>query len=60
MTKRHFIALADWIRCANDGKHHPDIFYERPLIEDIADWLMTQNPRFNRERWLSYVKEDTK
>ena len=55
MTKQHFIALADWIRSANNGEHEPDVYYSFYLIEDLADFLSHQNPRFNRQRWLNYI-----
>ena len=42
MTKQHFIALADWI--LSD--------YTDDVVESIANFLTTQNPRFNRDRWL--------
>ena len=49
MTKQHFIALVDWIRRARQAGYTDDV------IKSIADFLSTQNPRFNRERWLDYV-----
>ncbi len=61
MTKKHFIALADVIRPAITG---PVMVHEtgKPVrtmrdnvIEALADFCASQNPRFNRERWLDYV-----
>jgi hypothetical protein len=48
MTKQHFIALADNIRA-----HRED--YPLIAILHLANFLMTQNPRFNRQRWLDYI-----
>lgn len=60
MTKKDFIALADTIRETNrvfEGHtysvHLP--FGER-AISDLADFCASQNPRFNRERWLGYIR----
>ena len=49
MTKQHFIALADWIRDGHRANYTDDV------IESLARFLATQNPRFNRARWLDYV-----
>ena len=49
MTKQHFIALADWIRDGHRANYTDDV------IESLANFLVTQNPRFNRVRWLDYV-----
>lgn len=65
MTKKHFIALADAIRSYNN----PDNICRRTAtladsryadftdaqIEALADFCAEQNPKFNRERWLSYI-----
>ena len=57
MTKKHFIALADRIIKANDNYFDAsyDPLYPDTVIEDLADFLQSQNPRFNRERWLGYI-----
>jgi hypothetical protein len=48
MTHRHFIAFARFLRA------HPNLF--RPLhVSLLADFLLTQNPRFNPKKFLSYV-----
>ena len=52
MTKQHFIALADWIREARQIRL---IDYTDEVVRSLALFLVTQNPRFNRERWLDYV-----
>ena len=54
MTKQHFIALADWIRTERKTYFgHRD--YTDHVIESISIFLATQNPCFNRARWLDYV-----
>lgn len=46
-----------------DGTHtkgypdHRDALWPANIIEQMADFCAAQNPRFNRERWLSYAKE---
>ena len=52
MTKRHFIALADHIRAINEGSPN---FFSQKQIAVLADFCEDQNPRFNRELWLSYI-----
>ena len=52
MTKQHFIALADWIRSARRAGLSD---YTDDVVESIANFLTTQNPRFNRDRRLDYV-----
>ena len=53
MTKKHFIALADAIhRRQSLGI---DIFSQSQL-DFLADFLDTQNPRFNRDRWIGYIR----
>jgi hypothetical protein len=58
MTKKHFIALADAIRDHNgysercgDGpaftEHH---------LDTLAGFLRDQNPAFNQDRWMGYIK----
>lgn len=48
MTKKHFIQLADCIKSdLND--------FTPNAIDRLADFLHSQNPRFNRERWMGYI-----
>ncbi len=54
MTKKHFIALADHIRRDNYSIDGAFVF-TRSVVESLADFCATQNPRFNRERWIDYV-----
>ena len=58
MTKKHFIALADMLRTAWMGDSRTGKGYnpfKQEHIEFLADFLQSQNPRFNRERWLGYI-----
>lgn len=60
MTKKHFIALADMLRTARIGESGKgDGFGYNPFkqehVDFLADFLASQNPNFNRERWLAYV-----
>jgi hypothetical protein len=56
MSKRHFIQLADIIRNYNKTA---EIVDSPPFIEGqifaLADFCQSQNPRFDRERWLGYI-----
>jgi hypothetical protein len=62
MTKKHFIALADAVRKHNKlysphakrGIHHVYEFGEFQL-KTLADFCQSQNPRFDRQRWLDYI-----
>lgn len=54
MTKKHFVALADMIRQVNS--HWPESNHFNPgQISELADFCKSQNPRFNCERWISYI-----
>ena len=52
MTKKHFIALADAVR-----KHNKLYVYEfgEFQLKTLADFCQSQNPRFDRQRWLDYI-----
>jgi hypothetical protein len=57
MTKKNFIALADDIRNHNDyAKRDANTqpFTAEQLIT-LADFCVSQNPQFNRARWLGYI-----
>lgn len=47
MSKKHFIALADFLHC-NDK-------FSQEHIEALATFCQTQNPNFKRERWIAYI-----
>jgi len=48
ISKKHFIQLANTIIANRDA--FPD-----STISKLADFCKTQNPNFNRDRWLSYI-----
>jgi hypothetical protein len=52
MTKKHFIALADRIR---DFEKWNEPKFTVQQIEMLASFCQSQNPYFNRERWLGYI-----
>lgn len=57
MSKKDFIALADTLKAflkTNAGREMDDIS-TGVLIQHMADFCQSQNPRFMRERWLGYV-----
>ncbi len=54
MTKKHFIALADAIR-EHDTHPFTQAQFETAQLRTLADFCQSQNPNFNRERWLSYI-----
>jgi len=51
MSKKHFIALADFLKHP-EGSCEP---FTPKQVEHLADFCKAQNPRFNRERFLDYV-----
>jgi len=53
MTKKHFIALANHIKRHND--YAPGKF-TAANISSLADFCGSQSPRFNRDRWIGYIK----
>ncbi len=57
MSKKDFIALADAIREANSHGHDTNghYFFGPLQIALLCDFCQSQNSRFNRERWLSYI-----
>ena len=55
MTKKDFIALADAIRDHGPHRGHRAEFSPSEL-ETLARFCHSRNPRFNRERWLGYIR----
>ena len=53
MTKKNFIALADRLAEWQDNESI-ETFSERQ-IQMLADFCKSQNPRFDRSRWLAYI-----
>lgn len=58
MSKKDFIALADAIKAyqnlTSEGLPLMQIFTDNQ-IKMLADFCQSQNPRFNRYRWLAYI-----
>lgn len=52
MSKKHFIALADVIR----REQTQNARFSDVQLETLASFCKNQNPAFNRERWLSYIR----
>jgi hypothetical protein len=55
MTKKNFINLANWIRSHNSSPLGYQIFTEEQIVT-LADFCQEQNPNFNRDRWIAYIK----
>lgn len=49
MTKKHFIALADAIKSHLQG-------FTPEQVETLANFCESQNSRFDRRRWIAYIK----
>ena len=54
MSKKHFIQLADMIRRVNAEPFGRGIF-RRIQILALAQFCASQNPAFDRARWLAYI-----
>ncbi|MFL6437725.1 MAG: hypothetical protein ACJ71Q_09110 [Terriglobales bacterium] len=52
MSKKHFIALAEYLR-DTCGYCEP---FTRKQIEHLASFCHAQNSNFKRERWVGYIK----
>lgn len=56
MSKKHFIKLAAAL--ANITKHDDgETVNFEAVTEALADFCASQNPNFNRNRWLSYIAD---
>ena len=59
LTKKDFQGLADMIR----DYHHVieegtgEIPFAPSQLRLLADFLLQNNPNFDRERWLKYIRE---
>lgn len=51
MTKKHFIALADWIK-EHKGYSHG---FNQSTIDSLANFCQSQNANFKHDRWLDYI-----
>ena len=56
MTKKHFIALANALREHNKEYEGSRSVFHSEHFKALADFLASQNPKFDRERWLDYVR----
>lgn len=55
MSKKDFIALANEIRDHNECGGNGTVKFSSTHINRLADFCQSQNPNFNRERWLGYI-----
>jgi len=59
MSKKHFIALANMVREANEAHCKRTYSVHKPFgetaINRLADFCQEQNSRFNRARWIAYI-----
>lgn len=59
MSKKDFIALADTIKAQIAVETGYPGAVQRPFtygqIQHLADFCQSQNPDFNRSRWLGYI-----
>ena len=58
MTKKHFIALADVLRSIEPTEQRRPVTGQelwQITRNALANFCESQNPRFNRERWLGYI-----
>lgn len=56
MNKKDFIALADTLRpLLGANQDAPIPVSQRIVLKYLADFCESQNPRFDRERWLGYI-----
>jgi hypothetical protein len=58
MTKKNYIALADMIRQDRALAGAESVFTDW-VVSKLADFVLSQNDKFNRDRWLTYIKEGT-
>jgi hypothetical protein len=55
MSKKHFIALAQSIILWNKQLAGNGMRFNDQQLGFLADFFESQNPRFNRDRWLGYI-----
>jgi hypothetical protein len=57
MTKKHFIALADFIRLHNLGADPATYVtaFDAEHLKTLAAFCKSQNANFNTDRWLAYI-----
>ena len=55
MSKKDFIALAGKIIRSGPADRSAQGAFSQSAIFELADFCATQNPSFNRDRWLDYI-----
>lgn len=55
MSKKNFIALANVIIRSAPTDRSACGPFSQSAITELANFCQTQNPSFNRERWLAYI-----
>lgn len=60
MTKKHFIAIANIIKCELEKWQAESLHahYNASMAEKIADYFETVNPLFDRERFMNACNPD--
>lgn len=56
MTKKNYVMIANWLRYLKTNTRSPSD-YMQFLLWIMAD-LEKDNPRFNREKFLSHINKD--
>lgn len=55
MSKKDFIALADFVRWHNDSMVGKELPFTATHLDTLAQFCETQSERFKRDRWLGYI-----
>ena len=63
MTKKHFVELADALRRSRPGYSKTGMtdaetaarVQWQACVDSIAEFCLSQNPRFQRNLWLAYI-----
>jgi hypothetical protein len=55
MSKKHFIELANVIIQSGPADRSANGAFSQAAIFALADFCKSQNPNFNRDRWLGYI-----
>ena len=55
MTKKQFIELADTIKKHNALCYDAEAKFANIHIHELAKFCASQNPNFDRNRWLDYI-----
>ena len=56
MTKKHFIDLADDVRGFLKYQESLSDTHKEAFLQFLCRFCAAQNPRFNKERWLGYIR----